>query len=399
MSTPSGRPAQRRRKRRVSDSTKSAHTKSRRTRGAAGRSRRLGSRANWRRRVGWSLAGLAGLGVILVSLLLWWGTRPGPGTGKLVSVTIPSGPLPAISHQLQARGLVDSAWLFSLYVRVLPSNLQLEPGEHLILDSLAPRDLAMQLARLRNRQSTRVTLLEGWNHLEMATRLEAHGVCSQASFIEAVNDEDLLLRVSIDAESAEGYLFPDTYDFRVNSSAETIVVTLVQHAKRRLKALRDAHPKAAERLAELFGFDELAWVTLASILEKEAQNPRELPTIASVFFNRLTDPDFRPERMLQSDPTAAYGCLVEADRAESCANFTGKVLPSMLRDADNRYNTYKHAGLPPGPIANPGQAALLAVLKPEETQYLFFFADGNGNHTFTRSFDEHRDAIRRRRKN
>ena len=344
--------------------------------------------------------GLLALAVIVAlsgGLLLWsWAGRPGQGQGQLVAITIQPGTELEVGKQLERAGLLDNSWLFVAYLRLFKSSLTLEPGEHLLLDSLAPRDLAARLARLKNRPSARVTLLEGWNHHQIGEQLEMRGICSKAAFIEAASDPNLLERVGLGARSAEGYLFPDTYEFLLDSSPEAVVVALVQQAKAELARLIEANPQAWRKLGEELGFSERDWVTFASILEREAANREELPTIASVFLNRLSDPDFRPQRMLQSDPTAAYGCLVEPERAESCQDFSGRIVPAMLRDADNRYNTYRHAGLPPGPISNPGKAALMAALRPAETDYLFFFADGNGNHTFTRTFEEHRAAIRRR---
>lgn len=299
---------------------------------------------------------------------------------------------------LRDHGLIERPWLFATYLGLVRWRVELESGKHLLLDSLSPRDLVGQLARLKSRATTRVTLVEGWTHRDIARRLQAKGICAAEAFVDAVRDPDMLERLGIDADSAEGYLFPDTYELHHDTSADTVLITLVQNAKRQLGRLRAEHPAHAERLKELFGFTERQWITLASILEKEAVDSAELPTIASVFFNRLTDPGFRPERMLQSDPTAAYGCLVEPERAASCKRFQGKILPEMLRDGDNRYNTYRHPGLPPGPISNPGKAALLAVLRPSETDYLFFFADGKGKHTFTRTFDEHKKSIRQRKR-
>src|SRR5262249_6208505 len=135
---------------------------------------------------------------------------------------------------------------------------------------------------------------------------------------------------------------------------------------------------------------------LASVVEKEAARSDELPIIASVFFNRLNDPDFQPLRMLQSDPTAGYGC-VALPSIESCKGFTGRVTPAILRDPGNPYNTYRHPGLPPGLIPNPGLAAIEAVLVPAKTDYLFFVAQGDGRHAFSRTLGEHEAAIRRPR--
>jgi UPF0755 protein len=242
-----------------------------------------------------------------------------------------------------------------------------------------------------------VALIEGWNHLDVARRLEQAGVCPQAAFERAVFDSSVLERARIAGPSAEGYLFPATYELALDSNAETVLMTLVHETKKRLAKLRATHPRAFEKLLEVHGFGEHELLTLASVVEKEAGDPAELPLIASVFYNRLTDPDFRPARMLQSDPTAAYGSYVEPDNAPSCATFDGKVRPEMLRDAKNRYNTYRHAGLPPGPIANPGEAAIVGVLVPADTEFLFFVAAGAGKHAFSSNFDEHQTAIQRLR--
>jgi UPF0755 protein len=129
---------------------------------------------------------------------------------------------------------------------------------------------------------------------------------------------------------------------------------------------------------------------------RPASGHAELSTIASVFLNRLTDPGFRPLGRLQSDPTAGYGCLVDP-MLETCADFDGVITPAMLRDANNRYNTYRHAGLPPGPISNPGLAALRAVLLAPKTPYYFFVADGKGRHVFSETHEAHTEAVRRAR--
>jgi len=109
----------------------------------------------------------------------------------------------------------------------------------------------------------------------------------------------------------------------------------------------------------------------------------------------LRDPEFRPARMLQSDPTAGYGCVVSGAEIPSCAGFHGSVTPALLRDSANPYNTYRHAGLPPGPIANPGEASIVAVLAPAQSDFLYFVAkgQGTGRHSFSRTFAEHREAL------
>lgn len=135
---------------------------------------------------------------------------------------------------------------------------------------------------------------------------------------------------------------------------------------------------------------------LASIIEKEAAVDEDRPLIASVFINRLMDPEFKTHR-LQSDPTSSYGCVAWPGEAPSCSDFAGKPTPAMNRDPKNRYSTYTHAGLPPGPISNPGTKSLEAALAPPTTRYLYFVATGGGRHTFSETFDAHNDAIQRGR--
>jgi UPF0755 protein len=155
----------------------------------------------------------------------------------------------------------------------------------------------------------------------------------------------------------------------------------------------------AERLAWLE--EELSWgrpevLTLASIVEKEAAVADERPTIARVFINRMRSPEFRPKR-LQADPTVSYGCRTARDAAPSCEGFDGIITRAMLADRENVYNTYRHEGLPPGPICNPGVDSIRAVLTAEEHDYLYFVARGGGRHTFSATLEEHNDAVARYR--
>jgi UPF0755 protein len=133
------------------------------------------------------------------------------------------------------------------------------------------------------------------------------------------------------------------------------------------------------------------------MIEKEAAVDEDRPLIASVFVNRLVDPEFKT-RKLQSDPTSSYGCVAFPDEAPaSCAEFNGKPTPAMNRDPKNRYSTYAHPGLPPGPISNPGARSLQAALDPPQTRFLYFVATGGGRHTFSETFDAHNDAVQRGR--
>ena len=167
--------------------------------------------------------------------------------------------------------------------------------------------------------------------------------------------------------------------------------------RRRLGRLDEKYAGALQRLRGEYGWGQREVLTMASIIEKEARHHDERPAVASVYYNRLTDPDFTPPRRLQADPTAGYGCLIEPVQAPSCADYRGRVTPAMLRDPDNRYNTYLHDGLPPGPIANPGEQSIEAALAPARTDYRFFVAQRDGRHSFSRTLEEHNRAIRRAR--
>jgi UPF0755 protein len=345
-----------------------------------------------------ALGALLGLLLGAVGTVLVWAVLPGPGDGRPLAIEWPPGLGPrATGQRLAEAGLVRSPWLMAAYLSIVGESVELRPGPHLLADGLSPRELVQRLARLPTRPKVHVPIPEGFTHHRIAERLEAQGVCTAESFRSAVHDRALLDRLSVSAPSAEGYLFPATYDFPVDSDPTTLVTAFVRETRKRLARLSQKHAGALERLAQSLGFGELEVLIMASIVEKETGHPDERPTIASVFLNRLTDVAFLPRRMLQSDPTAAYGCLLHSASIPSCAGYAGRVTPEMLRDAQNPYNTYKNAGLPPGPIANPGEASIAAVLAPARTDYLYFVAKGGGRHAFSRTFSEHGEAIRRRR--
>lgn len=337
------------------------------------------------------VAGFAGV-VLLVGFFVVWARAGGPGSGerRVIEVAAEAG-AGDTAEQLAGAGFVKQGWLFAWYLRLASPDVI--PGRHLLRDDLGPRELAQRLSRSPARASVRITIPEGFQHRQIAARLAELEVCPAADFERAVFDAAVLSELGLRAPSAEGYLFPATYDFLVDSEPRQIVRLLAAETKRRLARLNAKHPGAFAALNTSLGFDERDLLTLASIVERESGASAERPLVASVFLNRLKDPDFRPLQSLQSDPTAAYGCLVEPAAAPSCASFNGLVTPAMLRDPKNRYNTYRHSGLPPGPIANPGEAAIAAVLAPATSDYLYFVATGGGRHTFSRTFEEHRAAV------
>lgn len=267
------------------------------------------------------------------------------------------------------------------------------------LAAAAAAAVAILVAPRPVRLEATVVVREGWTIFDIGRELERLGVCSARDFAAAATDPALVRGLGVPADDAEGFLFPATYRIGVPTPAPRVVARLVRTWSERAGRLFETR---AERVAEAgrkLGIDgRLALVTIASMVEAETAVAAERPRIASVIWNRLEglDPDLD---RLQIDPTAGYGCR-RFPRLASCARYPGRGPPTraMLADAANPYNTYRRAGLPPGPIGNPGLDSLRAALDPERTTYLFYVAktDGSGAHVFSRTYEEHRRAAARR---
>jgi UPF0755 protein len=215
--------------------------------------------------------------------------------------------------------------------------------------------------------------------------------------LKASADSAFLAELGIgEADTAEGYLFPATYEFHLDAEPREIVKRLVGESNRRWAAIHAQHSADLERLERQLGWGRRAVMILASMVEKEAAVDEERPLVASVFINRLTDPNFRPKR-LQSDPTSAYACIAFPQDVPSCSEYAGRPTPAINHDPKNRYSTYVNDDLPPGPIANPGERSIRAVLSPAAGKYLYFVAKGGGRHTFSETLDQHNDAVRKLR--
>ncbi|HXK20456.1 MAG TPA: endolytic transglycosylase MltG [Polyangiaceae bacterium] len=336
--------------------------------------------------------GLAATLVAVALLLFVWSFFGASGAGKTQPFEVrPSESSSSLVARLADARLTSSPRLFSAYLHLLNPSLKLTAGRHVVRDDLSARELLRRLARSPGRGTARVIVPEGFNHVQLAERLEILGVCDAEDFRRAVRDPEHAHALGIPADSAEGYLFPATYELLADSTPSAVVSVLVAEAQKHLAALQGELSAGFERRKTEHGMSAHDVVVLASIIEKEAAKADEKPLIASVFLNRLLDPTFRPLRMLQSDPTAIYGCLVQEPPPPSCS--PGRPTPAMLRDPSNSYNSYRHPGLPPGPISSPGEAAIRAVLAPAQTDYLYFVAQGGGRHRFSRTFSEHRGAI------
>ncbi len=222
-----------------------------------------------------------------------------------------------------------------------------------------------------------VVIPEGYNLYQIGWTLSGTPLVSDPQeFIKLVKNKEYVHSLGIEADSLEGYLFPDTYFLPKGIKLEDIPRKMVQRYK---AFFNDSYRNRAKEL----GFTEHQIITLASIVEKEAKVPSERKLIAAVYFNRL-----KQGMKLQADPTAVYGTKA----------WITKVTSQDLK-RKSPYNTYLHKGLPPGPIANPGEGSILATLYPDNTDYLFFVAQGDGSHFFSKDFRSHEKAIGRYRSN
>ena len=344
----------------------------------------------------WRIGGaISAFAVLLLCSLAAFVVVPGPGDGKSVEIDwkTPASAGEA-ADQLADAGLVRSAFLMSLYLRFDGNWKRVDPGSHLLQDDMSPRTLLRRMRRLRGGLEVRVTIPEGFNKFELASRLHEQGVCSQRGFLAATTDEKLLAELRIPAPDAEGYLYPATYNFPRNNAPAAVMRRLVNESTKRYASLFDDYAEAAAKLEADLGWSRHSIIVLASVIEKEAAVDDERPIIASVFLNRMYSTTFRPLQRLQSDPTARYGCLLNPDVTPTCVGAEKGVTGPMVRDPLNPYSTYAHSGLPPGPICNPSQNSMRAVLTPAKTDYLYFVAKGGGRHKFSESYDDHRDAIR-----
>ncbi|MFP7753515.1 endolytic transglycosylase MltG [Thermodesulfobacteriota bacterium B35] len=275
-----------------------------------------------------------------------------------------------ITTLLAGAGILDDDLRFPLLARLTGLGGRLRAGEFRLPPGLSPLALLHLLERgevVRHR----VTVPEGWNVRQVASFLAARNWVDADRFLALARDRQFIRSLGLDEAGLEGYLFPDTYVLERGATDERLVLTMmVSRFLAVWKELaKDSHT----------GLSRHQVVTLASIVEKETAAAAERPLIARVFLNRLA----RGMR-LQSDPTVIYGL----------AGFDGNLTRRDLRTR-TPYNTYVIPGLPPGPICNPGRAALVAVLHPADSDVLYFVSRNDGTHQFSRTLREHNRAVRR----
>ena len=255
----------------------------------------------------------------------------------------------------------------------------LQAGEYLFDQPLNSREVFWKIARGQI-FVRRLTIPEGWTMYDVAAEMERQEICGREDFLLAAQDTSSISDLAPQAKNLEGFLFPSTYEFTRHTSCGQIARHMVQNFRAVWETLGSAGPPEFSR-----GWTPQQAVTLASLVERETPNPDERPLVAGVFYNRL-----KRGYALQCDPTVQYAM-------ELAGHPEKKIQPGDLR-LDSPYNTYRYRGLPPGPIANPGEASLRAALAPAQTDFMYFVANDQGGHSFSRTLAEHNRNVARLRR-
>jgi UPF0755 protein len=322
-----------------------------------------------------------------------YGDTPGGTAQGLTAVEIPPGATAGdVAARLRAVGLIGNPAVFRLYAGQRGVAGRFKAGRYEITAPATPRQILDALVKGAADELVAVVIPEGKNLVEITEILDAAGIAGKAELLAKATDPAFAAELGLPGTTLEGYLFPDTYRLRKRMPAARALIPLVRRHRQVFGELRAAHAKGAVDLKRTLGFDDHKIVVLASIVEKETGRGEERPRIAQVFINRLRFPTFVP-KLLQTDPTIVYGCTVATPRSAACLKWDGRIRRIQLDDRENPYNTYTHAGLPPGPISNPGRAALEAVMAPDGTPFLYFVAKNDGTHQFSRSVAEHNAAV------
>lgn len=312
-------------------------------------------------RRGWRRFGATGLTAALLAC----------GGGASERVVIPAGaPFRAAADSLARHGIVTFPRLFTWYASLTRRDRVIRAGTYRFSSRQSWNELLADLGAGRSLVHT-VTIPEGWNLRRIVPQLARVLEVPEESVQVAVADSGLRRRLDVPTPTLEGYLFPDTYFFDPGTTARQAVEVMVARFEEMWR------PEWTER-GRAMAMTRHDLLALAAIIETEAKVPAERPIISAVYHNRL-----RIGMRLQADPTVQY----------ALGRHVGRVLYKDL-EVDSRYNTYRYAGLPPGPIASPGAPSIDAAANPAKVPFLYFVAHPDGHHEFRRTFSEHAQAIR-----
>ena len=275
-----------------------------------------------------------------------------------------------ISDKLNKRGLVSNKWVFEFLTKIKGLEKSMQAGTFRLSNVHTNNEVINNIV-FGSPDRKKITFLEGWNMNQVARHLSKELDFNYSEVIKLLSDEELIRDLQINSNTLEGYLFPETYYFFEGVDKTSVIKRLVKEHK---KFWNNANLSKADSL----GFTPYEIITLASIIEGEAIYDSERSIISAVYHNRI-----KIGMKLQADPTVQY-IIDDGPR---------RLLNKDLR-IKSPYNTYIYQGLPPGPINSPGKQSLIAALSPQDNDYLYFVAKGDGYHTFSRNEKEHERAKR-----
>ncbi len=318
-----------------------------------------------------SIAVILGAGVFLVNLWIFIDT---PSSRAEIAQTIVVDRGEHLSHivdELYEKGVIGNIPLFKAYVVLRSAESKVRAGEYIFPPHATPSEV-LDLLMKGEFATKKVTIPEGWTMKEIAGLLGSLKLADPDRFLLKCSDTEFIRSLGIASSTLEGYLFPDTYEIFKPKNEEEVLKKFVDHFK-------DVYAKQFEQRAKEVGMSEADVMTLASIVEKETGSKSERPLIAGVFLNRL-----KIGMPLATDPTIIYGI----------PNFNGNLTKQNLT-TPGPYNTYLNVGLPPTPISNPGAASIRAVLYPTPSDYLYFVSKNDGTHYFSKTKEEHEEAVKK----
>lgn len=324
------------------------------------------------------LGGMAFAGYVVYSnlpeLLQEFTRKPSPqaaSPAQEVVVSIPRGcSLSQVGTILQDKGVISSRLVFKLVALIRGEQRRIKAGDYALKTGSDAGEVLDLLISGKTLMFS-VTIPEGYTVFQTADLFHKRGLLRKADFLAQAQDPAFVKGLGLEGATLEGYLFPDTYNFRYSDrgNAQAIVTRMV-------KRFREVYDKHVRATAEKYGWTPYQVVTLASLVEKEAR-ASEHGLVSAVFHNRL-----RKNMKLQCDPTVIYGIKP-----------MGSKITRADLDRKHPYNTYQNVGLPPGPIASPGKASLIAAIQPEDEPYLYFVAKNDGTHHFSKTLREHNNAV------
>ncbi|WP_283246430.1 endolytic transglycosylase MltG [Paenibacillus sp. Marseille-Q4541] len=320
------------------------------------------------------------------ALYVWQSMRPVASASEPVIFTIDKGTGTAqIADKLEENGLIRNSFFFKVYLKLNNEGSNFKAGTYAFVPGQSYKEIITSLNNgdVQKEETLKFTIPEGYTLKQIAEKLDTDGVTVNKLFMDMINQPELFQDIPLVAEipdnpdylfKLEGYLFPETYELKKGSTAEDIIIRMLTEMQAKLDAIPDFEAKLKAR-----GLTVHELLTVASLIEREVVVPEERPLVAGVIYNRL-----EKNMRLEMDATVQYLLDKQKERL-------------LYKDLEVKspYNTYRNAGLPPGPIASPSLSAIEAALSPEASDYLFYVTkkDGSSEHLFAKTYEEHLENI------